>query len=70
MYYVEQKYLNSGRVLVRVFDEEDITESLEEYKAAKPECPLCYLYDKYDLYVDAFNSYEEAIEFLREIKNA
>lgn len=66
MYYVEQKYFDNGKVKARILLESEVVgsgDANERYAAAKPGSSFHEEHANYDLYVDCFDTYEEAQEF-------
>lgn len=71
-YYVEQKYYDNGAVEAQMLLESEVigVPSMEWHAGATPNESRFKELSGYDLYVDVFESYEEAEEFYNDALNA
>lgn len=71
-YYVESKYYDNGKVDARMLLESEVigVPGMEWHAGATPNESCFKELPRYDLYVDAFESYEEAEDFLNDALNA
>ena len=71
-YYVEQKYYDNGKIDARILFESEVigVPGMEWYAGATPNESRYKEFPEYDLYVDVFESYEEAEGFLNDTLNA